>query len=95
MVRAMEKGRPTSLDELEPDNRAALTRIRAAVDDRPKHWEKFHRQTVEFHLRNATAWASSSVGEDLAVQVDPTFSMASAVAEAGETAEQPIRTGSR
>ena len=95
MVRAMEKGRPTSLDELEPDNRAALTRIRAAVDDRPKHWEKFHRQTVEFHLRNATAWASSAVGEDLAAQVDPAFSMAPAVAGAGEPAGEPIRSASR
>ena len=84
MVRAMEKGRPTSLDDLEPENLAALASIRAAVDARPKQWEKFHRQTVEFHLRNATAWASSSVGEDLAVQVDPAFSLASAVAEARE-----------
>jgi CO dehydrogenase maturation factor len=95
MVRAMEKGRPTSLDDLEPDNRAALARIRAAVDARPKQWEKFHRQTVEFHLRNATAWASSAVGEDLAAQVDPAFSMASAVAGAGEPAGEPIRSASR
>lgn len=84
MVRAMEKGRPTSLDDLEPGNLAALERIRAAVDARPKQWEKFHRQTVEFHLRNAKAWASSSVGEDLALQVDPAFSMASAIAAAAE-----------
>ena len=84
MVRAMEKGRPTSLDDLEPGNLAALERIRAAVDTRPKQWEKFHRQTVEFHLRNATAWASSSAGEDLALQVDPAFSMASAIAGAAE-----------
>jgi CO dehydrogenase maturation factor len=91
MVRAMEKGQPTSLDDLEPENRATLASIRAAVDARPKQWEKFHRQTVEFHLRNATAWASSSVGEDLALQVDPAFSMASAVAEAGES----VRTHSR
>jgi CO dehydrogenase maturation factor len=95
MVRAMEKGRPTSLDDLEPGNLAALARIRDAVDARPKDWEKFHRQTVEFHLRNATAWASSSVGEDLALQIDPTFSMASAVAGAGGPAGQSVRSGRR
>jgi CO dehydrogenase maturation factor len=95
MVRAMEKGRPTSLDDLEPENLAALARIRAAIDARPKQWEKFHRQTVEFHLRNATAWASSSVGEDLAAQVDPTFSMASAPAGAGEPVGDPVTAHSR
>lgn len=95
MVRAMEKGRPTSLDDLEPGNLAALARIRDAVDARPKDWEKFHRQTVEFHLRNATAWASSSVGEDLALQIDPAFSMASAVAGAGGPAGQSVRSGRR
>jgi CO dehydrogenase maturation factor len=95
MVRAMEKGRPTALDDLEPENRAALASIRAAVDARPKQWEKFHRQTVEFHLRNATAWASRSVGEDLADQVDPAFSMASAVAGAREKADQHLGTANR
>jgi CO dehydrogenase maturation factor len=95
MVRAMEKGRSTSLDDLELENVAALARIRAAVDARPKHWEKFHRQTVEFHLRNATAWASSSVGEDLAVQVDPAFSMTAAAAGAGGPVEDPVPTHSR
>ncbi len=89
MVRALEKGRPATLDDLEPENLAALERIRTAVDARPKQWEKFHRQTVEFHLRNATAWASSSVGEDLALQVDPTFSMASAVGGAAEAVPTP------
>ena len=86
MVRAMEKGRPPSLDDLEPDNLAALDRIRAAVDARPRQWEKFHRQTVEFHLRNARAWASSATGEDLALQVDPDFSMGTAAAGAAEPA---------
>ncbi|MEV1289278.1 hypothetical protein [Micromonospora sp. NPDC049679] len=31
----------------------------------------YTRQSVEFHLRNANAWASDRVGEDLAAQVDP------------------------
>jgi CO dehydrogenase maturation factor len=81
MVRAMEKGRRPSLDDLEPDNLAALTRIRAAVDARHKNWERFHRQTVEFHLRNAAAWGNRAAGEDLSTQVDPGFSMAAAAAE--------------
>jgi hypothetical protein len=30
-------------------------------------------QAVQFHLRNATAWANDRTAEDLAGQVDPAF----------------------
>ena len=33
----------------------------------------FTSQAVEFHLKNARAWANAAVGADLAVQVDPDF----------------------
>jgi CO dehydrogenase maturation factor len=33
----------------------------------------FQRQAVEFHLRNAAAWADAATGHDLAAQVDPEF----------------------
>jgi CO dehydrogenase maturation factor len=90
MVRAMEKGRQMSLDDLEVGNLAALGHVQAALDSRPKDWERFHRQTVEFHLRNASAWASAAVGEDLAGQVDPGFSMTAAVTGAQAPVEAPV-----
>jgi CO dehydrogenase maturation factor len=72
-VRAMEQGRPFHLDDLEDRDRAALDTLRAAVDARPKDWPKFTRQAVEFHLKNAQAWANAATGRDLAAQIDPDF----------------------
>ncbi|MEV5703934.1 ATP-binding protein [Actinoallomurus sp. NPDC052274] len=75
-VRAMEQGRPFHLGDLEDHDRAALATIRAAVDARPKDWPKFTRQAIEFHLKNARAWANSATGQDLATQIDPDFTLA-------------------
>lgn len=74
-VRAAEQGRPLALDALEAANRTALERLREAVDATPKDWAKFSRQAVDFHLRNATAWANARTGEDLATQIDPGFTL--------------------
>ncbi|RZB14450.1 ATP-binding protein [Streptomyces sp. F001] len=70
-VRAQEQGRGHG--ELEPHNARALDRLRAAVDARPKDWATFQRHAVEFHLRNAAAWANDATGHDLTAQVDPDF----------------------
>ncbi|WP_413804696.1 AAA family ATPase [Streptomyces sp. OE57] len=70
-VRAREQGRHTG--ELEPEHRLALEELRRAVDGRTKDWETFQRQAVEFHLRNARAWADRATGQDLSTQVDPDF----------------------
>ena len=70
-VRAAEQGRDQG--ELEPQNLHALNQLRDAVDARPKDWATFQRQAVEFHLRNARAWADRATGLDLAEQVDPEF----------------------
>jgi CO dehydrogenase maturation factor len=72
-VRAQEQGRALPLGALEEDNRAVLDVLRAAADARPQDWGTFQRQAVEFHLRNAQAWASRAAGEDLSAQVDPDF----------------------
>jgi CO dehydrogenase maturation factor len=72
-VRAQEQGRPLPLDALEEDNRAVLDLLRGAVDARPQDWDTFQRQAVEFHLKNARAWANRATGRDLADQVDPDF----------------------
>ncbi len=72
-VRAQEQGRHGALDELESANRAALQRLHAAVDARPKDWAAFQEHAVAFHLKNAAAWANNATGEDLAAQIDPGF----------------------
>jgi CO dehydrogenase maturation factor len=72
-VRAAEQGRHLPLAELEPANRALLDVLRAAVDARAKDWDAFQRTAIEFHLKNAAAWASRAAGEDLSTQVDPEF----------------------
>ncbi|MCI3238746.1 ATP-binding protein [Streptomyces spinosisporus] len=76
-VRAAEQGRTKAesdaLDSLEPHNRHALSILRETVDSRPRDWPTLHRHAVEFHLRNARAWADKATGQDLAKQVDPDF----------------------
>jgi CO dehydrogenase maturation factor len=74
-VRAAEQGRPGPIEDLEPANRAVLETMRSTVDTTPRDWARFTRQGVEFHLRNAAAWASDRVGEDLAGQIDPEFTL--------------------
>ncbi|MFJ1968411.1 AAA family ATPase [Streptomyces sp. NPDC087903] len=75
-VRSAEQGRTESgggPDSLEPHNRHALDVLRAAVDAHPRDWPALRRHAVEFHLRNARAWADRATGQDLAAQVDPDF----------------------
>ncbi|MFD7817748.1 ATP-binding protein [Streptomyces sp. NPDC059785] len=74
-VRAMEKGRPPRFDRLEDVNQRSLRALRDAADatytlrDR----ERYTRQMVHFHLKNAGSWGNARTGEDLAAQVDPGF----------------------
>ncbi|MFI6604083.1 ATP-binding protein [Nonomuraea sp. NPDC050536] len=72
-VRAMEQGRPFALSDLEPANADALAILHKHLDAQDKDWERFGRQTHEFHLRNARAWANERTGLDLAEQIDPGF----------------------
>ncbi|MER7921538.1 MULTISPECIES: ATP-binding protein [unclassified Streptomyces] len=70
-VRAGEQGRAQG--ELEPHNRHALNVLRETVDTHTRGWPTLHRHAVEFHLRNARAWADKATGLDLAAQVDPDY----------------------
>ncbi|MHC5907907.1 ATP-binding protein [Streptomyces sp. S6] len=70
-VRSTERGTPAG--DLEDTNRHALDVLRAAVDARPKDWPTLHRHAVDFHLRNARAWADTATGQNLAAQVDPEY----------------------
>jgi CO dehydrogenase maturation factor len=72
-VRAQERGGPLALADLEPSNLGLLDELRAHADKQVKDWPAYQRTAVEFHLRNAAAWASKAMGEDLSAQVDPDF----------------------
>ncbi|WP_433507167.1 ATP-binding protein [Pseudonocardia halophobica] len=70
-VRAAERGQVRPVDALEPANLTVLARILADLDGRTRDWTAYHRDTVEFHLRNARAWGNGATGVDLAAQVVP------------------------
>ncbi|KOG06944.1 MULTISPECIES: ATP-binding protein [Streptomyces] len=85
-VRAMEKGHPPRFELLEAENRMSLQALQDAADDSYAHrdWDRYTRQMVHFHLRNAESWGNAKTGADLASQVDPGF-----VLSEGLSAVQP------
>ncbi|MFB7335136.1 ATP-binding protein [Streptomyces adustus] len=74
-VRAMEKGRPPRFELLEDGNRRALRLLHTATDAtyELRDWERYTRQMVHFHLKNAQSWGNERTGADLAAQIDPGF----------------------
>ncbi|MGE3257276.1 MAG: ATP-binding protein, partial [Pseudonocardia sp.] len=72
-VLAAERGSARPVAELEPENLAALDTLLALLDARERDWAAYQRGTVEFHRRNALAWANSAAGADLTAQIDPGF----------------------
>ncbi|MGW8883178.1 ATP-binding protein [Streptomyces sp. NPDC055749] len=84
-VRSMEKGRPSRFDLLEADNRMALQSLQNAAEDSyaQRDWERYTRQMVHFHLKNAESWGNAKTGADLAAQVDPAFVLDERFAQTG------------
>jgi CO dehydrogenase maturation factor len=74
-VRLMEKGVIGDLSEVESENMAALEAMLKLVDERKKDWNKFYRQAVEFHAKNAENWANAQLGMNVVNQIDPAFNM--------------------
>ncbi|UGY92328.1 ATP-binding protein [Streptomyces gobiensis] len=74
-VRTMEKGRPLPFARLEEPNRQALHTLYETADAayERRDWERYTRQMVHFHLKNAESWGNAKTGADLAAQVDPSF----------------------
>ncbi|MDT0308498.1 ATP-binding protein [Streptomyces sp. DSM 44917] len=74
-VRALERGQQRPFAELEAVNQRALGSLYEAADAAYAHrdWERYTRQMVHFHLKNATSWGNERTGTDLAAQVDPGF----------------------
>lgn len=89
-VRAMEKGRAPHFAELEEPNREALRTLHDAVDAsyERRDWQRYTRQMVHFHLKNAQSWGNAKTGADLAAQVDPAFALDES-ARAGRVAATP------
>nr|WP_164394773.1 ATP-binding protein [Streptomyces harenosi] len=83
-VRALEKGRPPRFSTLEEANRQALRTLQAAVDAtyEVRDWERYTRQMVHFHLKNARSWGNERTGADLEGQVDPAFVLGEGVVAA-------------
>ncbi|MGD6752982.1 ATP-binding protein [Streptomyces sp. BH105] len=81
-VRAMEKGRPPRFELLEEPNKASLRALQGAADAtyEARDWERYTRQMVHFHLKNAQSWGNEKTGADLASQVDPDFVLRESVA---------------
>jgi hypothetical protein len=63
-VRAMEQGRPFGVADLGTQTSAALAAVHGALDTRPRDWARCARQAAEFHLKNASGWASAATGQD-------------------------------
>jgi CO dehydrogenase maturation factor len=72
-VRAAERGTARPITELEPHNLDTLEAMLSTVDQTPRDWDRYQKQGIEFHLRNAGAWGNARAGQDLAAQVDPDF----------------------
>ncbi|MFI0785155.1 ATP-binding protein [Streptomyces lydicus] len=74
-VRTLEKGRPARFAYLEQANRRALETLHDTADASygRRDWERYTRQMVHFHLKNAESWGNAKTGVDLAAQVDPAF----------------------
>ncbi|MGW6589741.1 ATP-binding protein [Streptomyces globisporus] len=87
-VRSMEKGRPSRFELLEADNRMALQTLQDTAEDSYglRDWERYTRQMVHFHLKNAESWGNEKTGADLAAQVDPAFVLDERHAGAGVAA---------
>ena len=78
-IRSMEKGGVLPISRLEQKNTEAIGRMVAEVDGQKKDWEKFYRQAIEFHQKNAKSWANAAIGADIIKQIDPSFSLANIV----------------
>jgi CO dehydrogenase maturation factor len=94
-VRGMEKGRPARFELLEEPNRQTLRALHEAADAsyERRDWDRYTRQMVHFHLKNAENWGNERTGTDLAAQVDPDFTLNESPATAPTTAAGTTAAG--
>jgi CO dehydrogenase maturation factor len=72
-IKAAEQGHPRPIGDLEPHNRTVLDTLVSTVDSTVRDWSAYTALAVEFHRRNAHAWANARTGADLTDQIDPDF----------------------
>lgn len=72
-VRRSDRGEDAFFEDLEPENFAALEKIKSFIDAQDKDWKKFYKQAADFHIKNAVGWGNSATGSDLTLQVDADF----------------------
>jgi len=75
-IRTMEQGRPFGLADLGTQTMAGLTVLHHTLDAQSRDWDTYTRQAVEFHRKNARAWANAAAGQDLTTQIDPDYTVA-------------------
>ena len=78
-VKKIDRGQIVPLSELEVQNKKSVQDIISVIDNQKKDWNKFYRQAVEFHIKNAKSWANTAAGKDLTKQIDPNFSFTDAL----------------
>ena len=78
-IKALEKGRFPPLRDLEPANRAALQDLLLVLGKQKRDWDRYYRDAVRFHRRNAASWANDAAGSDLTLQIDPDFCLSETV----------------
>ena len=75
VLRAWEKGIDFVINDLSPDTREQLFKMRQAAMSLPvRDWEKYIENGKFFHERSSFGWANAAYGKNLMDQIDPDFS---------------------
>lgn len=74
-VRHADRGTPLPINQLEPENTAALEAVTTALRACKKDWVKSYRDAATLHEKNAASWANKATGTDITAQIDPEFSI--------------------
>ncbi len=72
-VRSLEQGEFPNIGELEEENRILIEKMITNGNTQEKLWERYYMHAVDFHRKNAHAWANTALGIDLTTQIDPDF----------------------
>lgn len=75
VVRDLEKGIVRSVHELEKEVVSAMLIALGEINSCRKNWSTYHKQAVDFHIKNAQSWANEEEGIDLTSQIDPDFNI--------------------
>jgi CO dehydrogenase maturation factor len=84
VLRAWEKGIEFTIEDLSPDTREQLFKMRQAALSLPvRDWKKYIENGKFFHERSSLGWANAAYGRNLMDQIDPDFSYENSAALCG------------